>query len=210
MTISKIIAAGVAALAFAGAAQADGLQDGSFLQGATAGSFTTYGTNETIGAWTVTSGNVDLIGSYWQAPPVTGGYSLDMNGLTAGAISQTFTLAAGEYTLSFWLAGNPDGAPALKSLLVTAGSSQQAFSFTNTGSTTESNMGWTLETLNFSTAGSTTLSFASTTGQPGAYSPFGAALGGISVSAVPEPASLGLLLAGLGMMGVMSSRRRVR
>jgi choice-of-anchor C domain-containing protein len=205
----KMIAAGFAALAFAGVAQAAGVQDGTFAEGATAGSFSTIGTNATIGDWTVTKGSVDLIGAYWQAPNATG-YSLDLNGLTPGAVSQTLTLAAGEYTLSFWLAGNPDGGDTTKSVLVSAGSASQTFTFANSSSTTKDDMGWTLETLTFKTTGSTTLSFESTFGANGSYSPYGAAIGDISVSAVPEPATLGLLLAGLGMLGVMSSRRRVR
>ena len=50
-------------------------------------------------------------------------------------------------------------------------------------------MGYTFETLTFTTTGATTLTFvqrASTVN-----SPYGAAIGGVSVSAVPEPASLG-------------------
>jgi choice-of-anchor C domain-containing protein len=200
----KMIVAGFAALAFAGVAQADGLQDGSFEQGASAGSYTTEDTHGSIGAWNVTSGNVDLIGTYWQAPP-TGGYSVDMNGSDAGTISQSFTLPAGQYTLSFYLAGNPDDGNTTKSVQVSAGDASQMFVFHNADAS-ETSMGWALETLTFTTDGSTTVTFSS----PTSGTPYGAAIGGVSVSAVPEPGSVGLLLAGLGMIGVMSSRRRVR
>jgi len=206
MSFTKILAAGAAALALSATAHANGLADGSFAEGASAGNFATYGAVSTIGPWTVTSGQVDLIGSYWQAPTV-GGYSLDMNGLVAGTVQQSFTLGAGEYTLSFWMAGNPDGGPATRSVLASAGDASQAFTFTM-GGTDKSNMGWTLETMTFHTAGATTLTFASLTEPSSGYSPFGAAIGGVSVSAVPEPASIGMLLAAVGVFGVMSSRRR--
>ena len=207
MSFTKIITVGAAALALAGAAHANGFADGSFAEGATAGAFTSYSDGATFGAWTVTSGSVDLIGSYWPGP--TGSYSLDMNGLTAGTVEQSFTLGAGEYRLSFWIAANPDGGPSTRSVLATVGDASQTFTFDATGAT-KSNMGWTLETLTFTTAGPTTLSFASETDPTSSYSPFGASIGGVSVTAVPEPTSLGLLLAGLGMFGVMASRRRVR
>ena len=207
MSFTKIITVGAAALALAGAAHANGFADGSFAEGAAAGSYASYSSGGTFGAWTVTSGSVDLIGTYWSGP--TGSYSLDMNGLTAGAVSQSFNVSAGEYRLSFWIAANPDGGPATRSVLATVGDASQTFTFDVAGGT-KSNMGWTLETLTFDTAGPTTLSFTSETDPDGSYSPYGAAIGGVSVTAVPEPASLGLLLAGLGMFGVMASRRRVR
>jgi len=208
MRITKILAAGATALALSTAAHANGLADGSFAEGASAGGFQTYGSGGTIGPWSVTGGQVDLIGSYWQGP-TGGGYSLDMNGLVAGTVQQAFTLDAGEYTLSFWMAGNPDGGPATRSVLASAGDASHTFTFTM-GGTDKSNMGWTLETMTFHTTGSTTLTFASLTDPSSGYAPFGAAIGGVSVTAVPEPASIGMLLAAIGMFGVMSSRRRAR
>ena len=100
------------------------------------------------------------------------------------------------------MAGNPDGGAATKTVEVTVGGVDQVFTFTTTGHNT-GNMGYTYETLDFSTPGATALTFKSLDGS----GPYGAAIGDISIAAVPEPASLGLLLAGLGMFGVMSSRR---
>ena len=96
--MSRPVAASALVLALTGAAHAAGLADGTFAEGATAGAFQTINAGNTIGAWTVTGGSVDLIGNYWQAPP-TGGHSVDLDGNAAGTISQTFTLAAGEYNL---------------------------------------------------------------------------------------------------------------
>lgn len=204
MTFTKMIAAGAAALVLAGAAHANGLADGSFAEGANANSFATYSAGNAFGDWNVDSGSIDLIGSYWGGHG--GSYSVDMNGNGPGAISQSFTLAAGEYTLSFWMSGNPDGGAGTQSVKAIVGDASQVFNFVVTPGQTRSNMGWTLETLTFSTAGATTLTFDSNT----ASGPYGASISDISVSAVPEPASLGLLLAGIGMLGVMSSRRRAR
>jgi len=66
-------------------------------------------------------------------------------------------------------------------------------------------MGWVTESILFTNSdATTTLSFTS----QDAGGPYGAALADISVTAVPEPESMALLLAGLGMVGVMASRRK--
>ena len=194
----------VAALALAGAAHAavpNLVADGSFA--GSAGSFTTVNSGGSIGAWTVGGDSVDWIGSYWT-PPV--GQSIDLDGNAPGAISQTLTgLAAGEYTVTFDLSGNPDGGDATKLVDVSLGGSPaQQVSFTTNSA---AGMTWATETLTFNVAaGDQALSFVSAD----VGGPYGAAIADVSVTAVPEPASLGLLLAGIGMIGVMSSRRRAR
>ncbi len=193
----------VAALALAGAAHAAGpnlVADGTFA--GSAGSFTTVGNTGSIGAWTVGGNSVDWIGSYWT-PPV--GQSVDLDGNDPGAISQTLTgLVGGEYTVTFDLSGNPDGGFSTKTVDVSLGGGPaQQVTFT----TSSSGMTWDTETLTFNVAaGDQTLSFVSADKN----TPYGAAIADVSVTAVPEPASLGLLLAGIGMIGVMSSRRRAR
>ena len=126
-----------------------------------------------------------------------------------------FVLDAMRSVLEIWGVRRPltpvhQGGGSTKSVLVSAGDASKTFNFTTNSSSSKNDMGWTLETMTFTTAGETTLTFASQTGKGLGYSPYGVAVGGVSVSAVPEPASLGLLLAGLGMIGVMSSRRRAR
>ena len=196
----------VAALALAGAAHAAGpnlVTDGTFA--GSAGSYTTVsGNGGSIGAWKVGGASVDWIGSYWTAPGGTN--SIDLDGNAPGAISQTLTgLAAGEYTVTFDLSGNPDGGDATKLVDVSLGGSPAQLVKFTTGTT--SGMTWATETLTFNVAaGDQTLSFVSAD----VGGPYGAAIADVSVTAVPEPASLGLLLAGIGMIGVMSSRRRAR
>ena len=193
------------ALALAGAAHAAGpnlVADGTFA-GAT-GSFSTYGAVSTIdNAWTVSNGSVDLIGSYWTAPT---GYSIDLDGNAPGTISQGLNLAAGQYTVSFALAGNFAGGDATKAVQVSIDGVTHDYTFVTTGHSAGA-MGWETKSFTFDVtnpAALSTLTFTSL--DAGGY--YGAALADISVTAVPEPASLGLLLAGLGMLGVVSSRRR--
>ena len=203
MSKTSFAVAAALMLGLSGAASAANVLDGNFSEGALAGGFQTIGSGGSIGAWTVSSGSVDLIGSYWQAPP-TGGYSVDLDGNVPGAISQSLGLAAGHYELSFYLAGNPDGGNPLKSLTVSVGDASQAFTFLTTGHSS-ANMGYTLETLDFDVTGATTLTFQSND----VNSPWGPAIGGVSIAAVvPEPGSMSLLLAGIGMMGLVAVRRR--
>lgn len=137
--------------------------NGSFEMGTDPGIFTPLAAGDTsINNWTITSGNVDYIGTYWTASD--GDRSLDMTGSdgTAGAISQTFTTVPGHtYKVTFDLAGNPAGAPVVKALEVDAGSTPQSYTFDTTGKSL-TDMGWTQETFTFTaTAASTTLTFTS-------------------------------------------------
>ncbi len=145
--------------------------DGSFEAPlAPAGSFTTLGTGQTIGPWTVTRGSVDLVGAgFWAA--ADGDQSVDLSGVQAGTVAQTFATKPGtRYLVSYALAGNPAGLPTVKTGLVRVnGNDVQDFSFDTTGKTM-TDMGYATQTFEF-VAGfpQTTLSFLSTT--PSAYGP---------------------------------------
>lgn len=202
----KAVAAAALAVALASGAQASTnlVADGSFVEGLGVGGYQGYAGGSSLGAWTVTGDSVDLIGGYWQKTP-TGSYTIDLAGSNAGGLSQAVHLGAGDYTLSFWLAGNPDGGAPTKTVDVSVAGVSTSFSFLTTGHS-EGSMGFTLETLSFNVASDTdtTLSFSNAE----ANTPWGAAIGGVTLaSAVPEPGSMALLLAGLGLFGVMAKRR---
>src|ERR1700722_14478226 len=151
-------------------------------------SFVTIGVGATIGGpigWTVTAGSVDVINGYWQTPPL-GGQSLDMEGVNPGTISETISglLTGQKYVLSFFMSGNPDGAPTTKTLAVSLGGAPQDVSYTLTGANSEANMLWTPKSVVF-TAASTAelLPFSDLSGPPGTY---GGVIGDVSLTAVPE------------------------
>ena len=173
----------------------------------TATSFITLnsGTN-CISNWSVSLGSIEYIHNYWQADDGT--HSLDLNGAVRGAVQQTFdTVANSRYQVSFGMASNIDGGPVIKSLTVSAAGQFQIFTFNGTGKT-HANMGWVTDNFFFiANSASTTLSFTSNVLLGG----FGPALDAVSVAAapIPEPASAGLLAAGVAflMLGRRSLRR---
>lgn len=128
------------------------------------------GDSTSITGWTVASGGVDYIGSYWQSEDSS--RNVDLNGLTTGSLSQTFaTVIGATYDVSFWLSGNPDNqigtsltSPSNKVVRVSAtGATYSDFSFdVVTKSNTRANMMWENHTYSFVATGvSTTLTFAS-------------------------------------------------
>ena len=73
-----------------------------------------------------------------------------MSGADAGTLIQTFDTTIGNtYTVSFLLAGNPAGPPAVKTLDVSAtGGTLAHYTYDTTG-TDVTDMGWTPETYTF-------------------------------------------------------------
>jgi choice-of-anchor C domain-containing protein len=187
-------------------AQAVTITNGSFENGAiNPGSFVTLNSIDatSITGWRVSTGSVDYIGSYWTASD--GARSVDLNGLNAGTIEQTITgLTVGNtYRVSFDLAGNPDNGPATKTLDVKVNLDSNNFNFTVPSGATHANLGWLTQAFIF-TADNTSavLAFQSTTGgDPGQLPAYGPAIDNVSISQVPLPASLPLLLSGLGGLG---------
>jgi len=183
--MKKILVGGLSAIIFVFAlsistAFAVG-SNGSFEIGTDPGMYTTLiPGNINITDWTVDSGSVDYIGTYWNASD--GSRSIDMNGLEAGSISQTFSTVVGAtYDVTFDLSGNPDSradqndpywSPSNKVVSVGAtGASSQNFSFdTSVKGNSLSNMMWENDAYSFIATGtSTTLTFASQI--PGAFGP---------------------------------------
>lgn len=160
-----------------------------------------------MGAWTVDSGSVDLVGNQvWQTPS---GQTVDMDGFSPGSISQNLNIGPGRYQLTFDLAGNPQFQNGVKTLLVSAGSvSNQTYTF-DTTNTSNSNMGFVGETLNFNAGGPTTLTFAS---GDASGSENGPVIADVAVTylgaAVPEPSTWAVMV--LGVFGVGTMLRLAR
>jgi choice-of-anchor C domain-containing protein len=206
MKLFSLSLAAVSALAFAASAQAASLLNGDFstptVGGSAAPLYQTFyaSTSDTIGAWKVSKGNVDLIGAYWNSP--AGSASVDLDGFNPGAISQAITgLTPGQhFDVKFSFSGNPGGDP-IKTLMVTLdGGSMKTLTFNTTaeGNST-ANMGWKSESLAFTaTSGLNLLEFAS--GDENQNSRWGPAIASISIAA-PEPATWAMMLIGFGGLG---------
>ena len=173
----------IAAIAFAGSAHAfTGASNGSFETGTYVDNGSGFqqldAPNTSIDGWSVDSGSVDWVGTYWTAPD--GAMSVDLSGADAGTLSQTIDTTIGNtYTVAFLLSGNPaGGVPLLTTLEVSAtGGTTGMYSHDTTGSDLTT-MVWTPETYEFlATSATTTISFASTTAGP-----FGPAIDNVVVT----------------------------
>jgi len=134
--------------------------NGSFDEGSSVGSFKLFSKGNGIPGWKVTRGTVDLVGNYFVS--ADGINSLDLNGTSYGELQQNFSTIKGkQYKLSFYLAGNPAGAPTIKKLLVTVGNKSKEYQFDITGKNVRE-MGWEYHELIFTASDrSTILTFKS-------------------------------------------------
>jgi choice-of-anchor C domain-containing protein len=143
------------------------INNGSFETGTHSGApFDTLSPGATaLTDWTIESGTIDWIGSYWQA--ADGSRSIDLNGNASGAISQTLDTTIGNtYVVSFSLSGNPAGGPPAKTLTVGAsGADPASYTFNvAVAGNTRTDMKWVTQTYSFVATDSTTvLTFTSTT-----------------------------------------------
>lgn len=163
------------------------------------------GLNSTPTGWTVSNGTVDVVGGTGSGAPwvgLCGGGSvcIDLDGSTnnAGELSRSFAGVAGNtYIATFALAGNQRNYPA-DNLVVSFGTASQTFSLA-------SNVAWNIYSLSFTASTNTnyTLNFNNAGGDN-----VGIVLDNVSVSAVPEPETYAMLLAGLGLMGTIARRRK--
>ena len=129
--------AGAALLLGAQSAYAVSITNGSFELGVDPGSFSAQSAGSTdITGWDVGPAGVDYIGTYWTASDGT--RSIDMSNLNAGSLSQSLSgLTIGQqYTVTFDMAGNPDGGPIVKQMDVSAGGLTSTYIFDTTGKLT--------------------------------------------------------------------------
>ncbi len=127
--------------------------------------------------WTVTGNStdaVDLACTEWTAE--SGQQSLDLNGSGPGSVSQTITDTPGKvYIVSFWLAGDVNGGPAVKTMQMSWNGDTVNFRFNTTGKTA-GDMQWRRYRDAFTGTGSDVLTFTGTS--PG---DFGAVIDNVKV-----------------------------
>ncbi|HOY69753.1 MAG TPA: FxDxF family PEP-CTERM protein [Methylotenera sp.] len=156
-----------------------------------------------LGGWTVSSGTVDLIGQpgFFEFFPGNGRY-VDLDGSTrdAGLFDKQLALAAStQYILSFDLAGSQRADTNIVDVIF--GTSSQTFTLASADP-------FATYTMSFTTnaAANYQISFQNS-GTPGDN--IGALLDNVSVTAVPEPETYALMLAGLGLVGFAARRKQV-
>lgn len=119
------------------------------------------------------------------------------------------TVIGQEYRITFSLAGNPDGGPSIRTLKTSVtGSPDQTYSFTVGPEITRTNMGWQTFTYQFTASDiASLLTFTSATNPDTSYGPV---LDNVSITAVPEPATWGMMILGFGLIGAAIRRRNMR
>jgi choice-of-anchor C domain-containing protein len=148
---------------------------------------TEYAGSTAITSWSVLSGSVDDNITYWQSPPL-GGNSVDLDGLSPGALAQSFgTAPGGSYRVNFYMSGNPDPSPPLKTMEVKAGTFDDTFSYDTAAhglsGANHNVMNYVAESFIFTATGSpTSLQFIST--DP-ADSGRGPVIGNVSITPLP-------------------------
>lgn len=142
------------------------LKNGSFEEGPDPGPWAVFhkAGATTLPGWTISRGDIDVIGSGYQV--AHGARCLDLDGYVPGGIAQTIATVPGRrYRLTFDLAGNE---PRVKKMRVTAAGQSAVFEFDAFGKTGQ-HLGWVGKTWEFTAnKDSTTLEFQSLSASGGA------------------------------------------
>ena len=149
--------------------------------------------------WTVSDGTVDLVGAGGTDLIPGNGRYVDLDGSTSnsGLFSNHVDLVGGTtYTLSFDLGGSHRGST--ETVNVNFGSTAASYTLNSADP-------FSTVTLNFTPGSNSSydISYQNLGGDN-----VGALLDNVSVSAVPEPETYAMLLAGLGLMGFIARRRK--
>ena len=168
-------------------------------------------TGWTIGSVIPGMSSIDVINKGYFVPPAGGNYTVDLVGTPgAASISQNLLLAPGQYKLEFDYAGNFQSGDPFKAAYVQTGNSFSVLvEFGTVGSLPIGGTpNWHHASYIFDAIvpPPTTLAFTNIAG--GQFS--GVLLDNVSVTAVPEPESYAMVLAGLFMIGGIARRRMQR
>ena len=164
----------------------------------------------TIPDWNVTAGSVDVVNAagngFDVGPAFEGAQYLDLNGTSAGTLSQVVpTLSGITYSLQFAYANNYNPPTSLTADVTVTGVSSTLLSTSVThGSSVAGNLNWTVFSQTFTADGSSaTLTFASQNSGSG-----GVFLDAVSIMQVPEPSTEATFLVGAAILGILLLRRR--
>ena len=217
-----IVPALAASLISGAASAAHTIVNGSFESTPTpVNGFTVFGNGANIGGWIVTGDTSNAVLSidtgYQEAgvafPAQDGRVHLDLTGAgntgANGVYQDVATVSGRTYEVTFWLGnatgdgtGN-SGAYVLSSSLNLAITGAGATNYVN-GTVTAGTVNWGQYTRRFTATGATTrLQFTNTTPVGDNFT----GLDNVSLAAVPEPASWGLMILGFGLVGGAMRRR---
>lgn len=153
--------------------------------------------------WMISSGNIDLVSTYWKASD--GRRSIDLNGTRRGTVSTTVygTVIGRSYDVRFDMAANPVGQPNAKVVRVSAGLESATFASNSAGGSLSA-MNWATRLFTFtSTAVDQLLTFRAINGAES-----GAAIDNVRVALQPVPLPASAPLAALGLAALALLRRR--
>lgn len=210
-------AASALPMLLAAPAMADLVSNGGFELPVIPGNFASHSSGSSMGAWTVSSGNVDHIHLFWA--PAEGLQSLDLNGSGAGSISQTLTTVVGQqYVIRLAVSENFYGTADKTMQVLWGGAVVDTVTIVHDPARTSAAMGWSYrQVLVTATSTSTVLTLASTTGAmdgvQGFAAFYGPAVDDVSVNLAPpscpadlnhdgivDGADLGILLGAWGVV----------
>jgi len=200
MRIMKVLGltAASAALALAGPAFAATTFSNNF-DSMNFGSGPGFTTLQTYEGWTGGANGIEVQYNNVAGQAYSGANLVELD--TSANSSMSRVIDAGNYVLRYFYSNRPNVSASSNGIAVLLDGVQ---SFTSAGGNGGDQTSWRQETFAFNVLKPTTLTFAAlgTSDSRGGY------IDSVSLSAVPEPASWAMMIAGFGMMGVALRNRK--